>query len=414
MNAYHNYLNQLLSKNKKEYSGYPELKWLNAYTAQNFEEIRTNYLKVIDNQVLYNQTKPFYKQISNGCQLCGNGLWSCLFITGKCNANCFYCPTSQEQDELPTTQGLTFPTAESYAEYVAYFSFKGVSFSGGEPLLVKERVLEYLKALRKAASPEIYTWMYTNGILANAEIFRKLAAYNLNEVRFDIGAINYDLSKIKQAKGIIKNLTIEIPAVPEEKDRLIKLLPDIIKAGVTNLNLHQLRLTPYNVSKLSKRDYTLIAAEKPIVLESELAALEIINYAKTHQLEIGINYCSFFFKNRFQPAGIRTILAKKLDLEQNRITEKGYIHKKNAHEINYQTIRIADENSLPNKASILQLEHKKYDFWFEIAHKIEKPDTQILLEIGKMETGEPYPIPESEIFFEIWKHERIESGLREY
>ena len=70
----------------------------------------------------------------------------------------------------------------------------------------------------------------------------------------------------------------------------------MIKAGVTNLNLHQLRLTKYNAPKLLKHNYTYIHAEQPIVLESELAALEILDFARSENLKIGINYCSFFFK----------------------------------------------------------------------------------------------------------------------
>src|SRR5690606_2185839 len=124
-----------------------------------------------------------------------------------------------------------------------------VSFSGGEPLLYPQRVYDYLEAVRKFAPGDIYTWMYTNGILASRDVFHKLASKNLNEVRFDIGAINYNLDKIKLAKGLIRNLTVEIPAVPEEKENLIKRLPQMIDSGVSNLNLHQLRLTPYNVEK---------------------------------------------------------------------------------------------------------------------------------------------------------------------
>jgi len=117
--------------------------------------------------MLFKDTKPFYRQISKGCKLCGAGFWSCLFITGKCNANCFYCPTSQTNDDLPTTQGLSFESASAYAEYVNYFKFKGVGFSGGEPFLVFDRVVEFLKKLRKKCAPDLYVWLYTNGILVD-------------------------------------------------------------------------------------------------------------------------------------------------------------------------------------------------------------------------------------------------------
>lgn len=107
------------------------------------------------------------------------------------------------------------------------------------------------------------------------------------------------------------------------KEKIIELIPKMIKAGVTNLNLHQLRLTPYNAPKLLQRPYTYIPAERPIVLESELAALEIIDRAQKNSCDIGINYCSFFFKNRFQKAGYKKMLAHKLKTKTKRLPSKG-------------------------------------------------------------------------------------------
>lgn len=233
MDAFISYLNDLVSQSKEKFAKFPNIKWLNPYEAYQFQEQRNAILNTEENTHLFKGTKPFYKQISNGCQTCGNGLWSCLFITGKCNGGCFYCPAPQEVDEVPSSQGFNFPTAQSYAQYINKYSFKGVSFSGGEPLLVKERVYDYLKTVRQVCDKDIYIWMYTNGLLAQPEIFDQLAELGLNEVRFDIGATNYKLDKILMAKGRIKNITIEIPAIPEEKEKLKALLPEIIEAGVT-------------------------------------------------------------------------------------------------------------------------------------------------------------------------------------
>ncbi len=85
--------------------------------------------------------------------------------------------------------------------------------------------------------------MCTNGILADETKFKKPAGAGIEEIRFDIGATGFKPDKLKAAKGIVPNITVEIPAVPEEKERLKKLLPEMIASGVTNLNLHQLRLT---------------------------------------------------------------------------------------------------------------------------------------------------------------------------
>ncbi len=414
MEPFINYLNKLVNKNKTDFSAYPEITWLNISRAVEAQKKRDKLTGKLNKSWLFKETKPYYKQISDGCRKCGEGTWSCLFITGKCNANCFYCPAPQNTDGVPTSQNLQFETPEAYSEYINQFNFKGVSFSGGEPLLYFDRTLQYLGSIRKNCSPDIYIWMYTNGILADEDKFRRLAAAGLNEVRFDIGATNFKLNRIAFAKGIIPNITVEIPAVPEEKEKIKKLLPAMIDAGVTNLNLHQLRLTKHNAPKLVKRNYTYIHAEQPIVLESELAALEIVNHAKENKLEIGINYCSFFFKNRFQKAGFRNQVARALAGTGEFITEKGFVREYSGNEIGYKAIVISDKETPSVKTEELPLKFKTYQIKKETALDKIAFDEESKAGIDELLNSQPLEIPTDELLFKIWQMEYIEKGLREY
>ncbi|WP_372755533.1 radical SAM protein [Labilibaculum sp.] len=414
MESYFHSLNELVSKCKLEFSVYPEIRWINSAIVAEVQEKRTALLSALDGNLLFKNTKPYYNQISKGCQYCGVGLWSCLFVTGKCNGSCFYCPAPQDSlDDVPTTQGLFFPTAESYAEYVNHFKFKAVAFSGGEPLLVAEKVLKYLKRIRKVCPPETYTWMYTNGILGTETIYKKLASLNLNEIRFDIGATAYSLDKVKLAKGIIKNISIEIPAVPEEVERLKLLLPEMVKLGVSNLNLHQLRLTHHNAKHLLKRNYTYIPAEKPIVLESELAALELINYAKGKGIQIGINYCSFYYKNRFQQAGFRNQIANALADSNDVITQRGFIRSINKDSISYETMHLYNSETAPVGAKKLDLNFKKYAVTRNREWHQQIENVEMNHEINNLILSEPKQIPEDLDLFDIWKYEYIEKDLRD-
>ena len=413
MNAYHYWLNSLVNANKSKFESF-DINWLNPYKAIHFNEKKEELSEQLDGNFLFKQTKPFHNHISSGCKLCGMGSWSCLFITNKCNGKCFYCPAPQNTDEVPSTQQLTFPTPESYAEYINFFDFKGVSFSGGEPLLYFERVLSYLKAVRKKCKPEIYTWMYTNGILGDEKKYKKLAAAALNEIRFDIGATNFRLDKVKLAKGIIPNITIEIPAVPEEKEKLKLLLPEMIAAGVSNLNLHQLRLTLHNAPQLSKRKYTFIHAEQPVVLESELAALEILNYAKNKHLNIGINYCSFHFKNRFQKAGFRKQLANKLANPDDEISENGFIREHVGNRFIYRKITLKDSETTENGFEELTLKNKSYKLKKEVAFQTEELSEEKQHLIQQFIQNPSTDIPADQLLFKIWQKESIEKGLREY
>ena len=118
MDAFDAYLNNMVSQTKKAFQEFPEINWLNPYRDEKLIELRKSLLEETKNSQLFKGTKLYYNQLSKGCKLCGLGTWSCLFITNKCNASCFYCPASQQNDEVPATQNLTFETAEAYADYI--------------------------------------------------------------------------------------------------------------------------------------------------------------------------------------------------------------------------------------------------------------------------------------------------------
>ncbi len=452
MEAFDTYQNFLMNRNRKLYNKFGEFKWLNPYLAPEMEEKRNELEEASAPQMQwsFNKTKPWINQISHGCQLCGQGEWSCLFITGVCNANCFYCPTSQSEDHLPTTQQISFEHPADYAAYINRFGFKGASFSGGEPFLAFEKVKAFLKELRQSCNPELYIWMYTNGILATRERFEILRDLGLNEVRFDIGATKFSLDYVKMAKDVIPTVTIEIPAVPEELDKLKQLLPQMVDAGVTNLNLHQMRLTPHNAPKLITRNYTYLSLEHPVVWESELVAFELIKEVKEKKLPLGINYCAFQFKNRHQKAGFRNRILEELHPKQEQITENGFIRhlfvvteelmvtiKNNPHEwplermkkdlqpytidmllatelkqrgviFWYQGTEVKDGNA----ESPLRIGQKTYDVVTAPATSplcVSKEQWDSLVELFHKKGTTP---PTDETLFEIWQKEFIEVGFR--
>lgn len=270
-------------------------------------------------------TKPDMSRLSPGCALCAAGQWSCLFINGCCNASCFYCPAPQKELGLPVSQGLTFATPEAYADYVAALGFRGVSFSGGEPLLTLDRTLSYLKAVRERLGKKVHIWMYTNGILADAAKLRALAAAGLDEIRFDIGAMAYSLEKAVMAVDHIPTVTIEIPAVPEEEALLMLKMPEMAKAGIRHLNLHQLRLTSHNLPRLQEKNYTYIRDAHLTVMESEITALRLLRLSRDMDLPLGVNYCSFAYKHRFQQAALRMKTSPLAAFSDEGLTENGYL-----------------------------------------------------------------------------------------
>lgn len=280
-------------------------------------------------------TKVDSRRLSPGCLTCAQGGWSCLFINGRCNASCFYCPTSQDETDGPISNGIPFATPEDYAEYVALFGFTGASISGGEPLLTLDRTLAYIAAVRRRCGNAVHLWMYTNGVLLTRDIASALADAGLNEIRFDIGATGYNLTKLRLAVGVISTVTVEIPTVPEEEELLREKLVEMAAAGVQHLNLHQMRLTPYNLRHLAGRAYTFVHGEKVTVLESELTALRLVRYGIEQRIDLPINYCSFPYKRRFQHAAARRRGIPYIQGEHDTVTDVGYMRSLSSGHVQY-------------------------------------------------------------------------------
>ncbi len=319
---------ELIEGNIREYGySYDSLTFPSTEQAEALTEERDGLLRWLSSRAEFGckGTKVDCRGLSPGCRACMGGSWSCLFINGRCNCDCFYCPSSQYQTGAPQTNGIPFASADDYADYLSALNFSGASLSGGEPLLTPERTLEYLTAIRKRCGDGIHIWLYTNGTLLTAETCRRLRDAGLDEIRFDIGATRYNLKKLKIAVGILPTVTVEIPAVPEEFALMKEKLREMADAGVNHLNLHQLRLTPHNFKNLSNRGYTFVHGEKVTVLESELAALRLVRHALENRIALPVNYCSFPYKRRFQRAANRRRAALLAGSGHEETTESGYL-----------------------------------------------------------------------------------------
>ena len=318
----------LMTANDSEYGDVGrELQWITPSKAGEAEKIREATLKTMGEGLnwMFSQTKAYTGALSPGCLLCGQGSWSCLFINGKCNCRCFYCPTSQDDESVPTTNRLSFTRAADYSDYVRDFGFKGVSISGGEPLLTFDKTLKFIQTVRQNNGDGLHIWMYTNGTLLTEDHVLKLKDAGLSEIRFDLSARDYDLERLRLAVGHIPVVTVEIPAIPEDRQILANLIPVMHDSGVNHLNLHQMRLTPHNSRFLKSRDYTFVHGEKVTVLESELTALSILGQALSENWKLPINYCAFAYKNQFQRAASRKRNACFIIKPHESLTESGFI-----------------------------------------------------------------------------------------
>lgn len=234
-------------------------------------------------------------RLSRGCQLCQQGKWLCIFLTYRCNAGCHFCPAPFNDDRISSSLGYQ---KEEILSYLKKTDFEGISFSGGDPLLVFERLLEWLAFFKKHL-PEYYYWVYTSGVSVTGRKMQQLSEGGMNEIRFNIAATGYldeNIWKIiKAARGIFPFVSVEIPSIERDFKSLVKALDKLESVGVDFLNLHEFILNNADIEFTNSQYSTFLLNE---VIPLNYATSSIENTQKITDLvfkegySFAINNCS--------------------------------------------------------------------------------------------------------------------------
>jgi len=242
--------------------------------------------------------------LSSGCKSCKDGTWWCLYVGYKCNCDCWYCPqgtTDIKNSKADHPEGMQYLWIEDIKrclKLVKPGTINGVSYSGGEPFLYLDKIIEFSTYVTKN-HPNIYQWIYTNGLLVTNDKLQILKDVGIKEIRFHIGATNFNseiLDKLEDASKIIDRVTVETPSMPQLKEYLINNdgLTKLIDSGVTQLNLSEL----YFVYPEQHQNFTLYTYSSifrgshisPII--SRLTTYDILEYIINKKLKILCNDCS--------------------------------------------------------------------------------------------------------------------------
>ncbi len=251
-----------------------------------------------------NEELLYLGELSPGCNLCRSGQWDCFFLNSKCNLNCSFCISPMNSSASFCGSNIGPSPKNNAAEYIKN-DIQGISFSGGEPLLQREKLFQWLD--ESSQIPNIQCrWIYTNGLLLTEKLLLELSAHNLDEIRFNVAATNYQhphlLSIMKKAGQILPTITIEIPVIPEDESALLKALPEWVNCGVKFLNFHELIYEP------GSRSTQMIGQRMPITFpdghqfwinpESSKTTKKIFQAIAQNNFPISLNYCSTIGKWR--------------------------------------------------------------------------------------------------------------------
>jgi pyruvate formate-lyase activating enzyme-like uncharacterized protein len=204
-----------------------------------------------------------YGRISFGCRDCFTGEQSInLFHGTQCMCHCPYCYYAPAREELVLNE-------EQEQREIEFAKYKLREFDNYRPAIVSlgssGETLLYLDTFERYAA-EIYsliyeknihpyTFIYTNGILAEDAVLERLQHMGVQEVRFHWSAGGfsdevYDHMKLAKARGMI--VTVEEPAYPPNRDALLERLPALEDLGLDHLDLIELHLTEHNYDAMER------------------------------------------------------------------------------------------------------------------------------------------------------------------
>ncbi|MEM1521178.1 MAG: radical SAM protein [Candidatus Korarchaeum sp.] len=221
---------------------------------------------------------------SIGCDLCWKGAKSVLFITGECPLypSCFYCTIAEwrrGKGDLVIVNERVISDPSDVIEDVKLSSSLGIGITGGEPLLVPERVSSYVKLLKETFGREFHVHIYTNSLGADERNLSILYDAGVDEIRFHTWN-ERDWEKIKLAVSIGFSVGAEMPSIP--MDPWIKKLKSLSRfldgIGADFLNLNELEFTPSNREKLLSMGMRPRADDEVGVEGSSEAAREVLEY----------------------------------------------------------------------------------------------------------------------------------------
>ena len=199
---------------------------------------------------------------TEGCIQCQRGSKLVLFVTGKCHWKCDYCPLSENRREIDFMFANERPCNDfsEVIEEAHAMSATGTGITGGDPMMDLQRTLDACRILKEEFGSEHHIHMYTS-LTVDAEQAQSLAEAGLDEIRFHL--LDLKLSRYLSAMEICQEsgitVGVELPAEPDQSERLWELIEELRLAPVDFLNLNELEITTGNQANMELRGFNLSA-----------------------------------------------------------------------------------------------------------------------------------------------------------
>lgn len=200
--------------------------------------------------------------ISYACRQCfANLQGGGIQIGQECNVDCpmcYYDRNRRDGDlgkQVAQHLGDFYQMASDPNTRIPYaYSYQ----SAGETLMYIDEIEKFadiFKKIEKERDCHIYHHLYTNGILADYKMLKRLKDMEVDEIRFHVSASNWS-KKVKQnmmtAAEMNFIVTVEEPAWPSNRQDLFDHLDFFQELDLRHLDIVEVQVTPHNLPFIEK------------------------------------------------------------------------------------------------------------------------------------------------------------------
>ncbi|MFW9992417.1 MAG: hypothetical protein ACFFD4_10245 [Candidatus Odinarchaeota archaeon] len=268
-----------------------------------------------------------------GCQKCVRGEKLVVFLTGYCNANCFYCPISLEKKNKDIFQAneRKITVLDDIIDETRLCSATSASFTGGDPFLDVNRMLS-VGELLKSYLDDFHIHVYTTGRNCTVEALEKTSSI-IDELRFH-PITREDFLGLQKAIDLVTSsgwtVGLEVPSLRDFHNRpvfkqSIELLSESINVSnnAAFININELEFSETNYRQLLKQGYGAKKGSDAVVEGSELSALTALKKLHQEYPEINVHYCPVATKDSVQLPNRLLRRAKNIALPSDLIVDDG-------------------------------------------------------------------------------------------
>lgn len=262
-------------------------------------------------------------RMSKGCQLCINGSKLVLFLTGLCTRSCYYCPLSEKRRNKDVIYANERPVRSwrDVLEEARLMEALGTGITGGDPSLRFNRVLRYLKMLKREFGKSHHVHLYCGGNLSVKQLLM-LKRVGLDEIRFH--AWSSEPVELALKVGLVAG--VEIPAIPGNFRRTISLLKELDNIGADFVNLNELEFSDTNLRALRERGFKIASDESMAAKGSAEMAHKVLKWA-AEKTSLNVHFCPSALKDGVQLRNRLRRRAKNVAKPYEIISDEGLLIK---------------------------------------------------------------------------------------